>query len=138
MTVTPWYRGSANDEYNYFTKNEARYFFKILPFTKGFGGNSVKSWLNYEQVLNCKIDYITFLRNPIERYISHHNQYKNEKKTYWDIKQYLRQREFDNLMTKRIAGSADLNKAKKILLEDFTFVGLTERFDESLISRMAT
>lgn len=47
--------------------------------------------------------------------------------------------ELENDQTRRIAGvpgpctSADLERAKERLVNDFTFVGLTERFDESVV-----
>lgn len=37
-----------------------------------------------------------------------------------------------NMQTKRIAGSDDVEKAKKILKDNYFFVGLTEQFEESL------
>ena len=132
IVLTPWYYWS-NEEESVFTKDEAGYLFRILPFVKGFGGHTVRSYLGYEDVLNCKIDYITFLRDPIDRYISHYNYQRNVMGINWSLEEFLSEERFNNYMTKRIAGCYDVNKAKRILLEDFTFVGLVERFDESLI-----
>lgn len=132
VSLTPWYYWS-NEEANVFTKKEARYLFKILPFTKCFEGHTTRSYLGYENVLKRKIDYITFLREPISRYISQYNYQKEVMKIDWDIKEFLNEMRFNNLMTKRIAGEYDLDKAKRILFEDFSFVGFCETFDESLI-----
>ncbi len=131
VTINPWYKGKFDDEYNYFTAQEARLFFRILPFTKGFSGHSLNSTFKYEQALKCKIEYITFLRDPVERFLSHCFYHKRKKKG--SINLFLEDKRFDNFMTKRIAGSPDINKAKKILAEDYKFVGLNERFDESLV-----
>jgi beta-glucosidase/6-phospho-beta-glucosidase/beta-galactosidase len=51
----------------------------------------------------------------------------------WDIESFLKEKRFDNFMTRRIAGNYDLNKAKRYLDEKFSFVGLIESFDESLV-----
>lgn len=50
-----------------------------------------------------------------------------------DIKAFLDEDQFSNFMTKRIAGSEDLKKAKCALMDEYSFVGLMERFDESLV-----
>lgn len=131
LALHAWYTWSNTDDC-VFTKEEAKCFFKILPFTKGFGGHTTRSYLKYEKVITHDMDYITFLREPIARYISHYRHQK-QKMTMGCIEEFLNEKRFNNFMTKRIAGNFDVDQAKRILLEDFSFVGLTERFDESLI-----
>jgi len=76
--------------------------------------------------------YITFLREPISRAISHHQDNVirgGSGKTFEDA---LREKsELENLQVKLIAGERNLDKAKRAL-EKFNFVGLTEKFDLSL------
>jgi hypothetical protein len=76
--------------------------------------------------------YVTILREPVARVISHY-QYSveqgNNKRTFDET---LRASEnVENLQVKLIAGSRDLDKAKRFL-EQCAFVGLTEKFDLSL------
>ena len=97
--------------------------------------------------------YVTFLRNPIERvisdyfyckgiYLAHNHSYASK----MTFKEYLTCSEIlniDNGQTRFIAGDmntpfgenseAMLEKAKKNIDERFSFVGITEKFDESLI-----
>jgi hypothetical protein len=76
--------------------------------------------------------YVTFLREPIARIFSHYQDNftrGNRNQTFEDM---VRQDEtMVNIQVKRIAGSANLDKAKANL-EKFNFVGLTEKFDLSL------
>ncbi len=132
ITLTPWdYWTNADD--NSFQTMEAKHLFTFLRFVKSFGGHTTRSYLNYESVMDDRVDYITFLREPVSRYISHYNHQKNVMKIDWSIHSFLKEKRFDNFMTKRIAGSEDLDKAKRILDEKFSFVGLIESFDESLL-----
>ena len=76
--------------------------------------------------------YITFLREPLARVFS---QYQDEVlrggKTF-TFEEMLRDDEvLENTQVKRLAGKADLGRAKMVL-EKFHFVGLTEKFDLSL------
>jgi len=76
--------------------------------------------------------FMTILREPIARVISHYQysvQNGHNKKSFAET---LRASEnLENLQVKLIAGSRDLDKAKRFL-EQCAFVGLTEKFDLSL------
>lgn len=102
-------------------------------------------------------DYVTFLRDPIERVISHYSFertlttspiYKHLQSGEMDIQGFVRYYaeagEMDNLQTRMIAGNWHkrgfgpctdemLDTAKRNLREHFVVVGLAERFDESYI-----
>jgi len=75
----------------------------------------------------------TFLRDPIARYMSHFNYQRVRVARPWTIDQFLDEERFANYHTKRFAGRFDLDVAKQALDESFDFVGLTDRFDESLL-----
>ncbi len=51
----------------------------------------------------------------------------------WSVEQFVWNDRFNNWQTNRIAGDNDLDKAKYFLSNRFDFVGLTERYNESLI-----
>lgn len=130
--VTPWSYWS-NDDKNIFLEEEVLALRKIMKFSKGFGGHSVRSYLRYENILEQPIQYITFLREPISRYLSHYNYQKNVMKIDITFEDYLNESRFSNFMTKRIGGCYDIRQAKKNLIKQFSFVGLVEHFDESLL-----
>jgi hypothetical protein len=81
-----------------------------------------------------RLVWYTFLRHPISRLLSHY-QYHVERMGVtkslraWLLDDPLQQ----NWQTRFIAGSPDLDAARQILAERYTVVGLTERFDESMV-----
>lgn len=100
--------------------------------------------------------YITFLRRPIERIVSQYNYVRRNPDHYlfekfmakdMDIGEFVASGisdETDNGQTRLISGAGDsipfgecspdlLQIAKKNISEHFAFVGLSERFDESLL-----
>lgn len=131
LTLTPtlW----SNEETEAFNKDELRAILRLLPFTRGIGGHNVRAYLGYDEVARRPVKYFTFVREPMARYISHFNYQVFEMGIGWTKESFLAESRFDNFMTKRIAGTFDIETAKKRLVEDFAFVGMCEHFDESLI-----
>ncbi|HSY60951.1 MAG TPA: sulfotransferase family 2 domain-containing protein [Cytophaga sp.] len=100
-----------------------------------------------------KYTYITFVRSPIERVVSdyyycRHNPlaHNYEFASKLSLKEYLQCDQItniDNGQTRFIAGdknilfgetsTAMLDKALKNLTEKFSFIGITEKFDESVV-----
>lgn len=99
--------------------------------------------------------YITIIREPVERIISHyyyvlrtprHYLYDEVTSKNMSLKDYVCSRittELDNAQTRILSGvesvgfgecsTENLESAKKNLQEHFSVVGLTERFDETLL-----
>jgi hypothetical protein len=76
--------------------------------------------------------YLTFLRDPISRVISHYQSLVLKGKTNKTFEESLRTNEkLENLHVKLMAGERNLDKAK-YFLSKCGFVGLTEKFDLSL------
>jgi hypothetical protein len=76
--------------------------------------------------------YMTFLREPIQRVVSHYQDTAVRGGSMATFEESLQKRDrFENLAVKRLAGGRDLDKAKRAL-EQFHFVGFTEKFDLSL------
>ncbi len=76
--------------------------------------------------------YMTFLREPVARVISHYQDSVILGKNTQTFEEFLRGNpELDNLHVKLMAGDPNLEKAKHFL-ERCAFVGLTEKFDLSL------
>jgi len=118
---------------NVFKKDELNVLLRLFPRTGGFSGHCTRSYLDYGSVTDRPIQYVTFLRDPIKRYMSHYFHERFAKSNGWDLDTFLSDKRFDNFMTVRLAGRADLDEAKRRLAEDFHFVGLTDRFDASLV-----
>ena len=106
---------------------------KWLDFTQGIGGHNTRCFLDYEAVIDQPVQYVTFMREPVRRYISHFNHQTYVKGIRWSVQSFLSEERFSNFMTKKIAGKPDVELAKRYIREKVAFVGLTERFDESLL-----
>lgn len=118
---------------NHFGGNETRndltfeQYRKILHYyPSGIGGHSVRPYLDFLP----RSKRITFLRNPLERYLS---QYNHMVEGGWttSIDDFLKLDFCNNFMTKKIAGSNDLKYAVK-LLTTYEFIGNADEYNKSL------
>ncbi len=125
--------GATHDDRNALQAREIAALCRWLPGVTGFGGHSTRSYLGYAATIGRPVKYITFLRHPVERYLSHFRYQRDRMGMDWTLDTFLQTGAFSNFMTKRIAGDYDVSAAKRALSETFSFVGLTERFDESLV-----
>lgn len=101
---------------------------------QGIGGHRISANQGYEQVLRRPVFYLTFVRDPLKRYFSHINWQVAMMQMDWTMETFTADPEKDNYQAYRIAGDRyDWEKARYILSERFHFVGLLERFDESLL-----
>jgi len=119
---------------NNYGGNELRNDLDLNQFNKikkykpsGIGGHSVRPYLEY---FNTDVKKITFLRNPIDRYLSHLNHIIE---TGWakSIDDFLSKEQFKDFMTKKIAGENEYDKAFDIL-SNFNFVGDANQYAKSL------
>ena len=76
--------------------------------------------------------YVTFLREPVARVISHYQSSVVRGKNRMTFEESLQQHgHLNNWQVKLMAGGENLDKAKRFL-ERCDFIGLTEHFDLSL------
>lgn len=122
-----------HDDGNVFRPEELRWLLRLFPATRSFGGHSVRSYLGYEEAIGRPIRYFTFVRDPIARFLSHYHHQVHQMRVPWTFEEFVADGRFSNFMTHRFAGGPDVELAKQRLAEDFAFVGLTDRFDESLV-----
>ncbi len=99
----------------------------------GIGGHRMAANMGYESVVNGPICYFTLMRNPLERYMSHLNWQKNIMKVDWTPEKFISDPAFNNYQALRIAGAQEVDKAKKIMKEKFTVIGMIEKFDEAMV-----
>jgi Sulfotransferase family len=95
-------------------------------------GHSLQPWV---KDLPQEITYFTILRDPLERCLSNYQHVKRaRRRSGRDItfEEFMHDESYTNLQVRNIAGVLDLEKAKELLKNKFFFVGLLERFDESM------
>jgi hypothetical protein len=135
LTLTPPRR--TNDEALILTRGQLGRLLRVLPFTSGIGGHTVRTYAGYESVTERRILYFTFLREPVARFVSHLQYQLGAAAGVRDIAQALEDPYLGNFMTKRIAGAGNLADARRRIDEDYGFVGFQEEFDHSLIALRA-
>ncbi|MBZ0265889.1 sulfotransferase family 2 domain-containing protein [bacterium] len=127
-------RFSWGDRYeDYFTPRAARRMFSLIPGPAGFGGHYVAPWLDYETEIAREITYFTFLRDPIKRYRSQYEHRIYTDGLSWTSDKFMSTESYNNFMTYRLTGGQNLERAKEILDEKFSFAGMMEKYDESLL-----
>ena len=98
---------------------------------RGIAGHNVKAYADLPQ--ECpEIRFFTILRDPERRFRSHFLN-RSFDQTAQAFDQWVSGEWVHNWQTKMIAGEASAQKAIDLIGERFGFVGLTERFDESLV-----
>ena len=106
---------------------------KLYPRLESIGGHRITGYVDLQEN-GTEFKYFTFLRDPLKTCASrfqYNVQYRGKKHLIfeeWIQKDWPR-----NHQTKMIAGVADVNEAIRIIQEKNIFVGLTERFDESML-----
>jgi hypothetical protein len=108
---------------------------KIYPHVQCLTGHSVKPFVDFKEY-NSQMHWFTFLREPKKRFISHYiHQYNSGANIQFrmDFVEWTQKYNRKNWMVRMIAGIEDLEAAKQILREKFKFVGVTEKYDESLV-----
>jgi len=130
---TPYARrtGDRNDRSVSVTGDELRRVQRIYRHLRGIAGHNVKPYSDLATACP-QIRYFTFLRNPVDRYLSH---YKNKAQAYdrADFDRWAEQESMRDFQTRTLAGEANLHKAIDLIAQRVGFVGLTEAVDESLL-----
>lgn len=74
----------------------------------------------------------TMLRDPVPRMLSHFQHKVLTGRYPGDFGQFVSEPENRNFQVRKIAGGEDLEKAVRLLTEDYFFVGIAERFEASM------
>jgi len=104
---------------------------RLAPFVTGIGGHSLRPWCDYSSICP-KLKTLVFLRDPIKRYVSHYRYQKYVMGLDLEIDEFLSNPYYDNFMTSRLSKTKILDEAKN-QLDEISFVGIQEYFDESLL-----
>lgn len=112
-----------------FSQTDLDFARKMFPRLQSIAGHNLADPL---QLSVPGAFYLTFLREPVARVISHYQDSVLNGVNRLTFEDSLRTGEFlENLQVKLLAGERNLDKAKHVL-EKCAFVGLTEKFDLSL------
>lgn len=128
-SLKPWFYYSNN---KYLTNDKFNTYIRFLPFKHhGLGGHTIREFEQYS-LKRHPVFYITFLRDPIKRYLSHFYYQKDFMNVERSFEEFLSDEYYSNFITKRISKSGSIHDAK-VRLKNYAFVGLIEEFDKSLI-----
>ncbi len=106
---------------------------KFYPNLKSIAGHRVTAYADLQEN-GTELKYLTLMRDPLKLCASRF-QYKvnvSQKKNLV-FEEWIQRDWTHNHQTKWIAGVTDVAEAIRIIKEKTMFVGLTERFDESLV-----
>lgn len=113
---------------HYFTARDLVRLQRIYPRLESIRGHRIVPYgdLDYRQ-----LRHYTFLRDPRARCLSHFRRRGRGREE--SLQQWIARPENRNLQTRHLAGCEDATAAIELLEERIRFVGLTERYDESLV-----
>mgnify|MGYP001496175526 CR=1 FL=1 len=128
--VEPWHDRWQGEP---FSAHDLRRVRRLYPNLKSIAGHRVMAYPNLQE-RDTQLKYFTLMRDPIKLCASRF-QYKVNvsNKENLDFEEWIQRDWPRDHQTKWIAGVADVDKAIRILHEKNIFVGLTERFDESMV-----
>ena len=113
-------------------KNDLSKLKKLYPNLKSIAGHSVHPYSDLE--MECStIRYFTFMREPVSMGASLYQYVIENRGKSWSFDEWMQKESTQNRQTKMLAGSEDVDEAIRIIEEKNIFVGLSEKFDESMI-----
>jgi Sulfotransferase family len=104
---------------------------RVYRNLRGFAGHNVKAYTGLARQFP-ELRFFTFLRDPVSRFRSHFLN-RSEEFQRADFERWCAAPWYCNWQTKMLVGEPNAEKAIELLATRVGFVGLTERFDESLL-----
>lgn len=107
----------------------------LYPNLSGITGHRVCCFTDLESTLP-DVKYFTFLRDPSKRFISnfhHHYRGRMEQCTLPRLEEFAADSSRRNVQTRWLCGNEDSAQAIDVMSKKIGCIGLTERFNESLI-----
>ncbi|HPF69109.1 MAG TPA: hypothetical protein PLQ13_00445 [Candidatus Krumholzibacteria bacterium] len=104
---------------------------RLVPFLRSVGGHGVALWSGFEQVQPVR--WFAFLRDPIARGASHFQYHRTTERPDLAWRAWVDWPVHHNHQLKMFSPTADAQDAIRRIEAQDVFVGLTERFDESLL-----
>lgn len=110
---------------------------RIVPFARSIAGHSIRPFIDYDTPEGVELVFYTVLRSPVDRYISDFFHFVDLLGFPADFEKWLDFEERSNFITRSIAGTVDLDRAKELLDSKIQVVGTVEYYDRFL-SDLAT
>lgn len=128
--VEPWH-GAWSDPP--FSSDDLRRVRKLYPRLASIAGHRVTGWVDLEEP-GTDIRYLTFLREPVALCASRFQyQLEYRKKRGLVFDEWIENDWVRDAQTQRLGGTTDAADAIDAIERKQIFVGLTERFDESIV-----
>ena len=128
--VEPW--TAAWDEAA-FGSDDLRRLLRLYPNLASIAGHRLTGYADLSGATS-DLNYFTFLRDPLKMCASRFQYHVDHRgKQGLDFFEWIQREWLRNAQTKRIAGTANAGDAVEVIRTKEIFVGLTERFDESLV-----
>ena len=105
---------------------------RLYPRMRSLAGHHIRPCVDFGE-FDGDMHWYTFLRDPIARLRSHYLHEVAIKNYSGSFPEYLDKFPRDDIMVRKLAGERDLAAAKSILSTRMRFVGIQERFDQSLL-----
>jgi hypothetical protein len=106
---------------------------KLYPHLQSIAGHRVTGYVDLQEN-GAEFRYFSFIRDPLKTCASrfqYNVQYRKKKGLVFE--EWIQGEWTRNHQTKMFAGMPDVKKAIQIIKDKKIFVGLTERFDESML-----
>jgi hypothetical protein len=125
--VKRWYRGD-----DCYSATDLSRLLRVYPWLESIAGHSIHPYSDLRRGFP-NLRYYTFVRDPIKRCASEYQYSVLKGRCPPDsFASWIEKPRFRNVQVKSLAGSEDLTQAIALLDEEVAFVGLVERFAESL------
>jgi hypothetical protein len=128
--VEPWHAPWTDPP---FSTHDLQRLRRYYPNLVSIGGHRVRGYVDLQEN-GTEFRYFTFMRDPLKTCASrfqYNVQYRKKKNLVFE--EWIRKDWTRNHQTRMIAGVADVDEAIRIIQAKNVFVGLTERFDESMV-----
>lgn len=120
------------DDAHYFSAADLHRLLWLYPRLRSIAGHSIKAYSDL-RIKFPRLSYYTFLRDPIQRSISHYQYRVNLGTIKCTFEDWISDESNHNWQVRALAGTADLDQALRMVEHDISFTGLQERMDESLL-----
>jgi len=129
--ATNWH--PANEEFVVpkYSSDDFRRLKGLCPFMRAVGGHPITLWSNVHEVQPVR--YFAYVREPIRRAASHFQFQMRDEQQPLSWQDWLAWPVHHNHQVKMFARDGKADTAIRAIREHNVFVGLTERFDESLL-----
>ena len=111
---------------NVATARDLKATLRRVPFARSVSGHSLRPHIDY----GPGVEKFTLLRDPVKRYVSEFRHDQERRHFTGTFEEWAALSSRWNHQTKFIAGEPCVDKAKRVLEDEVSFFGLTERYED--------